>query len=388
MKMPLLLAFGLVLGAATGHSERQPDGGGEAPIGQSLPCLTEEQRQEIKAQIYRSAAELRSRGLLTFDIAQVGLAWPLKGATSLGDPGVHGISNFVDQNVAYPNALRDYSCGARTYDTPGGYNHSGTDMFTWPFSWLKMDLMQVQIVAAAPGTIVYKSDGNPDRTCSGSAATNWNAVYVEHADGSTAWYGHMKNGSTTAKALGQMVAAGEYLGIVGSSGNSTGPHLHFELYDPSDALIDPYQGPCNTLNATGWWTAQRPYRDSAINKLATHSAPPGFPACPTQEVPNLTQYFLPGATAYFGAYYRDQVAGQQTLYSIQTPNGLDWATWDDTAMTTYSAAWWYYYWFLPASPPVGRWNFRAVYQSVTYNHGFNVLAAGDLIFQDGFQLGL
>ena len=50
-----------------------------------------------------------------------------------------------------------------------------------------------------------------------------------HADGSVAWYGHMKAGSLTNKAVGQTVSSGEYLGIVGSSGNSTGPHLHFGI---------------------------------------------------------------------------------------------------------------------------------------------------------------
>jgi peptidase M23-like protein len=389
MREAIAVTLGVLLGATVASAERIPDGGGPARAGQAQPCLTDEQRQAIKAEIQRSTAELRTAGLLPFvDVAQVGLAWPVRGATPMGDPGVHGISNFVDQNGAYPNAVLDYDCGGRTYDLASGYNHRGTDMFTWPYPWLRMDRSEVHIVAGAPGTIVYKSDGNPDRTCSGSAATNWNAVYVEHADGSTAWYGHMKNGSPTAKTVGQTVATGEYLGVVGSSGNSTGPHLHFELYDPADALIDPYFGPCNTLNLTTWWTAQRPYRDSAINKLATHSAPPVFPACPQAETPNLTNNFAPGVVAYFAAYYRDHVAGQQTQYSIQTPDGFDWRTWNSTAMTTYDAAYWYYWWTLPASPPLGRWNFRAVYQGTTYNHGFNVLSPSDVIFQDGFQIGL
>jgi hypothetical protein len=58
-----------------------------------------------------------------------------------------------------------------------------------------------------------------------------------------------------------------------------------------------------------------------------------------------------------------------------------------TASITFNASYWWYSDTLPASP-VGRWNLRAVYQGVTYDHGFNVLVAGDLIFQDGFQIGL
>jgi murein DD-endopeptidase MepM/ murein hydrolase activator NlpD len=383
MTLVWALGLGLLLASGAQAQERQPDGGGGVDVGQAQPCLTDAQRQEIKAQIRRSAAELR---LSHFSTAAVGLAWPLGNATPLGDPGLHGVSNFVDQNPAWPNQLLDYNCGARTYDTAGGYNHAGTDIFTWPFSWLKMDRNHVPIVAAAPGTIVFKSNGNPDRSCATAGGT-WNAVYVEHSDGSTAWYGHMKNGSLTAKPVGAAVVAGEYLGIVGSSGNSSGPHLHFELYDNSDALIDPYQGACNSLNATGWWNAQRPYDDSAVNKLATHSAPPSFPACPTQETPNLSNHFTPGSTMITATYYRDQLATHQTSFLIQRPDGSTYTSWTHNSPSSYLASYWYYNWTAPAGP-FGRWNLRAVYQGITYNHGFSVLPAGDLIFEDGFQLGL
>jgi murein DD-endopeptidase MepM/ murein hydrolase activator NlpD len=197
----------------------------------------------------------------------------------------------------------------------------------------------------------------------------------------------MKNGSTTSKPVGATVVAGEYLGIVGSSGNSTGPHLHFELYDAADGLNDPYQGTCNSLNAAGWWVAQPPYRDSAVNKLATHSAPPVFPACPTQETPNLSDHFVPGSPIALAAYYRDQGNGHVSTFSVQYPDGTDAFTWSHTSPNTYAASYWYWTWTVPASP-IGRWNLRVVYQGGTYNHGFFVLPAGDLIFQDGFQLGL
>jgi hypothetical protein len=83
-----------------------------------------------------------------------------------------------------------------------------------------MDNQQVEISAAAAGTIVSKSDGNFDRSCTFNN-NQWNAVYVYQADGSVGWYGHMKSGSLTLKGVGASVAAGEYLGRVGSSGSST-----------------------------------------------------------------------------------------------------------------------------------------------------------------------
>ena len=53
------------------------------------------------------------------------------------------------------------------------------------------------------------------------------------------WYAHM---SATAAEVGSYVEAGDVIGYVGSTGNSTGPHLHLEVrfngvhYDPLDYL--------------------------------------------------------------------------------------------------------------------------------------------------------
>lgn len=63
------------------------------------------------------------------------------------------------------------------------------------------------------------------------------AVYVDHGDGRVSRYGHL---SASAVQPGQQVAAGEKLGEVGSSGRSTGPHLHFELRVKGKP-IDPLQ---------------------------------------------------------------------------------------------------------------------------------------------------
>ena len=72
------------------------------------------------------------------------------------------------------------------------------------------------------GLLVLGIDGSFDESC-GANGRPWNAVYIEHFDGSVAWYGHLKKDSLTSKGIGDLVLAGEYLGIVGSSGSSTGP---------------------------------------------------------------------------------------------------------------------------------------------------------------------
>ncbi len=380
--MKRLLTWIVVLGsvAPSSHAQyRAPDGGGPVAVRQTIPCLTDAKRQEIRAQIERNTARLRAQGILALQpkMKRLSFGWPLRASGALTDPGYHGISGFVDHDLAYPGFLLDYECGQRTYDLSSGYNHSGTDFFLWPFSWNKMDNDEVAVVAVAPGTIVLKQDGHYDRSC--SFGGTWNAVYVRHGDGSVAWYGHLKKGSLTSKSVGQTVAAGEYLGIVGSSGSSTGPHLHFEVYDRQGQLVDPYDGPCNSLNASSWWGSQRPYYDSAVNKVATHDRVPVFPDCPQPESPSYEDVFTPGETAYFAVYYRDQVAGQISYYRIYRPDNSLFRTWSHrlSEASHYSASYLYWTQRLPTTAPKGFWRFEVVYQGQRYSHVFQVASDDD-----------
>jgi murein DD-endopeptidase MepM/ murein hydrolase activator NlpD len=339
-------------------------------------CLTPQQRAEIWSKIRMSRETLRSQGLLPPpDRRRIALFdWPLRASSALHDFDFHGISNFVDQDPDYPGEVLDYNCGTRSYDLDTGYNHQGIDVFTWPFSWYKMDNSLVEIVAAEPGTLLGTDDGNDDRSC-GFGGGDWNAVYIEHADGSVAWYGHMKNGSTTTKADGSWIEAGEYIGIVGSSGNSTGPHLHLEVYDADDNLVEPFFGPCNVMNDESWWSDQRPYYFSGINALKTQDAPPEFPACPQPEVPHDRDAFAPGAQVYFYAYYRDQLQDQVTDFFVLRPDATEQWSWSASSTEPfYAASYWGWDFVLPGDAPEGVWTFRAVYEGVTYDSPFTVCA--------------
>ncbi|MBI2567508.1 MAG: M23 family metallopeptidase [Candidatus Schekmanbacteria bacterium] len=366
------------LGAAGAHATSlDPDGGGRHAIRRTAPCLSAAARLRVAARLRANVEALRRRGLLPPGRATepavaraVAMSWPVVGATGLTAPGVHGIGAFVDHDATYPDHLRDYSCGGRSYDVSSGYNHQGTDIFSWPFSWYRMDRDEIIVLAAAPGTIVGKDDGNYDRSC-GFGSTPWNAVYVQHGDGSTAWYGHLKSGSLTTKDVGETVAAGEYLGVVGSSGSSTGPHLHLELYDSADRLVDPYSGPCNDTIGTSWWANQREYYDSAINLIAIHSAPPEFPECPEPEVPNLQDVFAPGDDAYFAAYYRDQRANESSTYTVVNAAGTEVWRWDHSSPAEYyEASYWYWMRRLPTDGVHGKWWYRVTYLGREYEHEF------------------
>lgn len=375
-KLAVAIALLTISGSASAM-EAQLGGFGSYAVDRSVECLTPGEHAQIQARLEARREELLSRGLLSRTLAPeaVQFGWPLKLQTG-NDPGYHGISNYVDENPAFPNQVLDYNCGTRTYDTAAGYNHQGTDLFLWPFYWYKMDHGDVAVVAAADGIILEKDDGNYDRSCAMSGAA-WNAVYVQQYDGSICWYGHLKNGSLTAKAPGDPVIEGEFLGLVGSSGNSTGPHLHFEVYDAASHLIDPWGGPCNSLGGVSWWKSQRPYYDSALNALYTHDAPPEFPTCPTEEIPHFQDTFTPGQTIYFAAYYRDQLQGQPTSYRVYDATNAQVLSWSGSLSDPwYAADYWYWTVTLPPSGlALGKWRFEADYQGKTVQHDFFVVSA-------------
>ncbi|SNT04835.1 Por secretion system C-terminal sorting domain-containing protein [Ekhidna lutea] len=318
------------------------------------PCLSESDRELIKEIIAERTSNKSARS-----VNQVKLEWPIRQAKNYDEYGAIGISNYVDLNDQYPNQLLDYNCGTRTYDTDNGYNHKGTDIYSWPFNWHKMDHDHMEIVAAAAGEIIYKENNQSDKSCSFNS-NRWNAVYIQHDDGSIAWYGHLKTGSATKKAEGERVEIGEYLGVMGSSGNSTGPHLHFELYDSQGNLIDPFVGDCNSTTNESWWKEQQEYTVSGLNRVATHHSPPEF-GCHGSESPNLEVDFSNGVTVYFATYFRDQMESAVSTHAVYKPDGTIFQEWTTTSPRFYSGSYWYRSFTLPASGDQGQWRFTSSY---------------------------
>jgi hypothetical protein len=99
-----------------------------------------------------------------------------------------------------------------------------------------------EIVSVAEGTVVAVRDDMPDETPNqpvvavkhpGDYAGNY--VAVEIAPGVFAIYGHLQPGSVAVR-VGERVTTGQRLGRLGNSGNSTAPHLHFQLSDGPDIV--------------------------------------------------------------------------------------------------------------------------------------------------------
>lgn len=95
--------------------------------------------------------------------------------------------------------------------SPGGIgstNHKGTDIGRVGYT--------SSVYAAKAGTVIVAQ----------YSSSYGNYVVVSHGSGNTTLYAHM---SSIKVSVGQYVAQGAVLGITGSTGNSTGPHLHFEV---------------------------------------------------------------------------------------------------------------------------------------------------------------
>ena len=118
----------------------------------------------------------------------------------------------------------------------GGRTHQGTDIMA--------DKM-TSVVAAASGTVGWMHDEQGGKCC---------AMALYHDDGYASWYIHLNNdtpgtddgqgwGFAPGITTGVHVQAGQVIGYVGDSGNaeSTSPHLHFELHDPSGTPFNPYE---------------------------------------------------------------------------------------------------------------------------------------------------
>ena len=91
-------------------------------------------------------------------------------------------------------------------------------------------------IASNQGTAVYASDGG-SVTLAGWNGGYGNCIMIEHGNGYVTLYGHL---SSISVSVGQTVSQGTTIGAVGSTGNSTGPHLHFEVLK-NGTRIDPEQ---------------------------------------------------------------------------------------------------------------------------------------------------
>lgn len=129
-----------------------------------------------------------------------------------------------------------------------GILRSGVGLRQNPFGGSSVEFHKGQDISAPTGTPVNATaDGVV--VIAGWLRGYGKGIYIDHGNGISTRYGHL---SRIDVAVGQTVKRGEHLGLVGSTGRSTGPHLHYEVringqptsplpYLPSIATPNPAQ---------------------------------------------------------------------------------------------------------------------------------------------------
>jgi murein DD-endopeptidase MepM/ murein hydrolase activator NlpD len=168
---------------------------------QKMLSELEELQKEIQSEIFELEDKLR----FAIDKASIPaprsgvLEWPAEGILSQGY-GLTSKTGFINDSYKFHNGI----------DIAASY---GTPIFA----------AQDGVVAAA---------GNSDKYCYKGEYGKW--ITANHNNGLTKIYAHLSSQSVSA---GQAVKKGDLLGYMGSSGFSTGPHLHFTVYATNTFLV-------------------------------------------------------------------------------------------------------------------------------------------------------
>jgi len=257
------------------------------------------------------------------------------------------IVNYVDWSI---DSISDYQCLSKTYD-----GHQGTDFALKSF--VQMDL-GVPVLAAADGMVTFIQEDLFDREKESDLSKGLgNYVAIRHPNLYYTYYGHLKKNSITVQP-GMQVIAGDTIGYVASSGNSTDPHLHFELWYDSTVVVDPFAGPCG--NATSLWLDTIAYdttfkvwdhgmAEEAITLDALRERQNLLSCCPfrfehVQEKP-----------VYYWSLLNGLRRGDTLTIQWWNPDNLLWFTYDFPVDNDY---WYYYFWTYiePGELQNGAWH--------------------------------
>jgi murein DD-endopeptidase MepM/ murein hydrolase activator NlpD len=138
----------------------------------------------------------------------------------------------VGDKLVIPGGAKPYQASrvlAYSGPIPAGAKQ-GSGSFAWPMSGLITQRYwegHLAIDIGAPsGTRIVASDSGFVATVQLSNAGYGNMIIIDHGNGFRTLYSHF---SVVYMTPGQSVAKGELIGLCGSTGNSTGPHVHFEV---------------------------------------------------------------------------------------------------------------------------------------------------------------
>jgi murein DD-endopeptidase MepM/ murein hydrolase activator NlpD len=246
------------------------------------------------------------------------------------------IVNYVDWSADTTNPIKDYHCGSKTYD-----GHQGTDFLLKSFPAMDSG---VNVLAVADGRVCHVQDGIFDREKESIISKGFgNYVCIHHDNGYYSYYAHLKKNSTKVK-INERVKRGDVLGQIASSGNSTDPHLHFELWYDSSVLVDPFGGSCGNasslwLNTPNYDTTFRIWESGFTDSIATlnkiRERQSTYACCPLTILPSSSKPIS------YWALINGIRENDELTVNWYTPQKTLWYNYSTTVNSDY---WYYYFW--------------------------------------------
>ena len=141
----------------------------------------------------------------------------LESKTAKLERDLHNYEDFLRRHGVTPSMPSIWPVVGRLESGVGGRRN--------PFGGRRYEYHEGQDIDAAYGAPVQVA-AMGKVTIAGWQRGYGNVVYVDHGNGLSTRYGHLSQINVT---VGQMVTRGQTIGLVGSTGRSTGPHLHYEV---------------------------------------------------------------------------------------------------------------------------------------------------------------
>lgn len=175
--------------------------------------------------------------------------------TDLANPNIPDRAQLVVPNGS--RELRDWGPPAISRDNPAvaayygpgacgaiGEGAIGNGTFVWPTVARTLSgfdynppLHPAIDIAGAEGNSIFATDGGVVVYAGWSNSGYGNLLVIDHGTGWQSAYAHM---NSVAVTCGQNVSQGEVVGTLGTTGNSSGPHLHFELLSFAYGKVNPW----------------------------------------------------------------------------------------------------------------------------------------------------
>jgi hypothetical protein len=219
------------------------------------------------------------------------------------------INNFVDLGAG--GTPLDYECTGYTY--PGHLGHDST------LVGFREQAIGVPVFAALDGTVFAVHDGEADQETTALTGRPMNLVGLSHAGGYHTEYFHLKTNSVVV-AIGQVVKAGTQLGLTGSSGNSTWPHLHFTSV-LNGVAFEPSAGACRP-GVSRWSNQTAIRRDVYVRSFTFGGAPfTGVAGLPFDQAARSGTYVRGASTLFFRLSLQNLPAAYPYRIVVVRPDG-------------------------------------------------------------------